>query len=301
MNDETRGMLHGFLGVAAFGLTLPATRYVAPYLDPVFIGLGRAVVAALVAAALLYATRQPVPSRQQFARLFVVGLGVVIGFPVLSALAMQTAPASHGGVVLGILPLATAIASVFVSHDRPSAGFWLFGVLGSVLVVVYALLEGVGRIQFADLALLGAVASAAIGYAVGGELSRQLGGWQVICWTLVLMCPIIVAPALWRAPAELAAVPVPIWLGFLYLALVSQLLGFFWWNKGLALGGVARVSQMQLLQPFVTLLASAAALREVITTETYVFAVLVVIVVAIGRRMPIHKATKHVASVGTGG
>lgn len=300
MHDETRGMLYGLLGVAAFGLTLPATRYVAPYLDPVFIGLGRAVLAALVAGLLLYASRQPIPTRRQFGGLFIVGLGVVVGFPVFSAWAMQTAPASHGGVMLGILPLATAIASVFVSRDRPSAGFWLFGVLGSVLVVAYALLEGVGRIQVADLALLGAVVSAAVGYAVGGELSRHLGGWQVICWTLVLMCPLIVGPAVWRAPADPVEIPTVAWACFLYLALVSQLIGFFWWNKGLALGGVARVSQIQLLQPFVTLLASAAALQEIITMETYVFAVLVVVVVAIGRRMPIRKHGQDVPRTAPG-
>lgn len=295
MSDETRGMFYGLLGVVAFGLTLPVTRFVTPVLDPVFIGLGRAVLAALVAGALLIATRQPLPTRRQLGRLMVVGLGVVIGFPVLSAWAMQTAPASHGGVVLGILPLATAIASVFVSSDRPSAGFWAFGVLGSVLVVAYALLEGVGRIQFADLALLGAVISAAVGYAVGGVLSRHLGGWQVISWSLVLMLPVIVVPALWRMPAELQAVPAPVWTGFLYLALVSQLFGFFLWNKGLALGGVARVSQIQLLQPFVTLAASVAVLQEAITTETYIFAVLVVLVVAAGRRMPIHRKTDQAA------
>lgn len=282
-------MLYGLMGVIAFGLTLPVTRFVTPHLDPVFIGLGRAVVAALVAAALLRVTGQPAPTRRQVGRLLVVGLGVVIGFPVLSAWAMQTAPASHGGVVLGILPLATAVASVFVSSDRPSLGFWLFGILGSALVVTYALIEGVGGIQIADLALLGAVVSAAVGYAVGGDLARQLGGWQVICWALVLMLPVIVAPALWRMPGELQAIPAPAWAGFAYLALVSQFLGFFWWNKGLAMGGVARVSQIQLLQPFVTLAASVALLQEMISVETYVFAVLVVLVVAIGRRMPIHR------------
>ncbi|HSH42280.1 MAG TPA: DMT family transporter [Arenicellales bacterium] len=289
MNHETRGMLYGLLGVTAFGLTLPITRFVTPYLDPVFIGLGRAVLAALVAAALLLVTRQRLPAPRQLGRLLVVGLGVVIGFPVLSAWAMQTAPASHGGVVLGILPLATAVASMFVSNDRPSIGFWLFGILGSALVVAYALIEGVGRIQAADLALLGAVVSAAVGYAVGGDLSRRLGGWQVICWALVLMLPVIAAPAWWHMPDTLAAVPLPAWTGFLYLALVSQLYGFFWWNRGLALGGVARVSQIQLLQPFITLAASVAVLQEVITFETGVFAVLVVVVVALGRRMPIYK------------
>lgn len=278
-------MLYGLAGVSAFGLTLPATRFVIPYLDPVFIGLGRALVAALVAGALLLGARQRWPARGQIGRLLVVGLGTVIGFPVLSAWAMESVPASHGGVVLGILPLMTAVASVFVSSDRPSLGFWLFGILGSALVVAYAVLEGAGGLQLADLALLGAVLSAAL----GGELARQLGGWQVMCWALVLMLPLIVAPVLWRMPAAPLALPGAVWAAFLYLALVSQLFGFFWWNKGLALGGVARVSQTQLLQPFITLAASVLLLREVITTETIVFAVLVVAVVGAGRRMPIRR------------
>lgn len=287
MSDETRGMLYGLMGVIAFGLTLPVTRFVTPHLDPVFIGLGRAVVAALVAAALLRVTGQPVPTRRQVGRLLVVGLGVVIGFPVLSAWAMQTAPASHGGVVLGILPLATAVASVFVSSDRPSLGFWLFGILGSALVVTYALIEGVGGIQIADLALLGAVVSAAVGYAVGGDLARQLGGWQVICWALVLSFPLLLVPVVPAALAHGLPGSPQSWAAFLYVALFSQLFGFFAWNRGLALGGVARVSQVQLLQTFLTLGASALLLGEAIDAMTLGFAVFVVASVALGRRMPV--------------
>lgn len=287
MNDETRGMVLGGLGVVAFGLTLPATRYVVPYMDPVFIGLGRAVVAAVVAAMLLLLAREAWPSRRQFSHLIAVSLGVVVGFPVLSAWAMKTVPAAHGGVVLGILPLATAVVGVLIGHERPSRGFWLASVAGSALVVAYSLLRGVGGLALGDVLLLGAVVSAAIGYAVGGQLSREMGGWKVICWALVIAFPFIVFPAWSQMPHKVLDLPVPVWGSFLYLALVSQLFGFFLWNKGLALGGVARVSQTQLVQPFVTLLASVVLLGEHVDVATIGFAVLVVTTVAVGKRMPI--------------
>jgi drug/metabolite transporter (DMT)-like permease len=289
MDIETKGMIFGLLGVTAFGLTLPATRFVVAYLDPVFIGLGRAVVAALVAAMLLVFARGVIPSKRQFVHLGITALGVVVGFPVLSAWAMQTVPASHGGVVLGLLPLATAIAGVLISKEHPSSGFWLSGIIGSALVVVYALLQGVGGLELGDLALFGAIVAAAIGYAVGGQLSRELGGWQVICWALVVSFPFILIPAIMQAPQAGLALPLSVWLGFLYLALVSQLAGFFFWNKGLALGGVARVSQTQLLQPFITIVASVLLIHEALDATTIVFALLVVTTVAVNRTMPIRQ------------
>jgi drug/metabolite transporter (DMT)-like permease len=289
MDNETKGMIFGLLGVTAFGLTLPATRFVVAYLDPVFIGLGRAVVAGLVAAMLLAFAGGTIPTKRQFVRLGITALGVVVGFPVLSAWAMQTVPASHGGVVLGLLPLATAIAGVLISKEHPSSGFWLSGIIGSALVVVYALLQGVGGLELGDLALFGAIVAAAIGYAVGGQLSRELGGWQVICWALVVSFPFILVPAIMQAPQAGLALPLSVWLGFLYLALVSQLAGFFFWNKGLALGGVARVSQTQLLQPFITIVASVLLIHEALDVTTIVFAVLVVATVAVNRTMPIRQ------------
>lgn len=290
MNDETRGMLLGLIGVIIFGLTLPATRFVVEYFNPVFIGLGRAVVAAVFAALILVITRQPLPNKSQFLQLTITALGVVIGFPILSAIAMQSLPASHGGVVMGILPLATAVIGALISHEKPSPGFWLSGIAGSVIVVGYSVLQGTKQLYVGDAALLLATLSAAIGYAVGGKLSRHLGGWQVICWALVISVPFIVIPAWLQAPLSWLAVPNSAWLGFLYLALFSQFIGFFFWNKGLALGGIARVSQTQLLQPFVTLLASVMLIGESMDLITLVCAVLVVSVVAIGRKMPVeHK------------
>ena len=177
MNDESKGMIFGVLGVVSFGLTLPATRFIIPYFEPVFIGLGRAVVASLVAAILLVITKQTRPNRRQFYQLIAVALGVVIGFPILSAWAMQTVPASHGGVVLGVLPLATAVAAAVVSNEKPSIGFWICGLAGSIVVILYALLQGLGSFQIGDFLLIGAIASAAIGYALGGKLSKEIGGW----------------------------------------------------------------------------------------------------------------------------
>ena len=287
MSEETRGMLLGAVAVVLFGLTLPATRFIVPWFDPIFIGLGRAVVAAILALILLVLTRQKLPNRSQTYRLFIIALGVVVGFPVLSAWAMQSVPASHGGVVLGILPLATAIAGVIISSEKPSVGFWLSGLVGSALVVAYALFQGVGSFQVGDYALLGAIFSAAIGYAVGGQLSKEIGGWQVICWALVFALPFIFIPAWLQAPDLSVSLPLSVWLSFLYLALVSQLFGFFLWNKGLAIGGVARVSQVQLIQPFVTIVASALLINEAIEMSTFIFSLLVVVTVAIGKRMPI--------------
>ena len=290
MSNESKGMILGFLGVAAFGLTLPATRFIVPYFDPIFIGLGRAVIASVVAAFILIATKQSRPTRHQLMQLSVVALGVVLGFPVLTALAMETVPASHGGVVLGVLPLATVAAAVIVSREKPSPGFWIFSLIGSIVVVTYSLLQGFGSFQLGDLLLIGAILSAGMGYALGGKLSKELGGWQVICWALVISFPFIIFPAWMQAPEEnFSNLPLNVLLSFLYLALVSQLFGFFLWNKGLALGGIARVSQTQLMQPFVTLLASAYLINETVSLQTILFAVLVVCIVAIGKKMPVYQ------------
>lgn len=287
MTDETKGMLYGILGVAAFGLTLPFTRLVVPYLDPIFIGTGRAVVSALVAAVILLAFKQKIPNKAQIIKLSIVSLGVVAGFPILSSWAMQYVPASHGGVVLGILPLATAIFGAWVSKERPSMAFWLVSFIGSALVVVYVLTQGSGALQMADLALLGAIISAAIGYAVGGQLSKSLGGWQVICWALILSLVYTLPLSIIYAPETFIGYPIEVYISFSYLALVSMLTAFFAWYKGLVLGGIARVSQTQLLQPFITIFASIFMLSEPLDFKTILFAVLVVASVWIGKKMPI--------------
>ncbi len=272
------------LGVLAFSGTLPATRIAVGHLDPLFVGLGRALVAAALAALTLAATRTPVPAAALWPRLAIVALGVVVGWPVLSAYAMRLVPAAHGAVVSGLLPLATSLAGVWLAHERPSPRFWACALFGSAVVVVFALWEGGGAVQPADLLLAGAVAAAAIGYAEGARLARIIGGWQVICWALVLSAPFLVIPV-WNAfrPAMLSA-PWTAWTGFAYVALVSMFLGFFAWYRGLALGGIAAVGQTQLLQPFLTILASALLLGERVDAATFLAAALVIAAIALGRK-----------------
>lgn len=288
---ETMGLFYGFLGVLSFSLTLPATRVAVVDLNPTFVGLGRGVIAGILAAIALYVTRQPLPTRRQWRSLAIVALGVVLGFPLLSAWAMQQLPAAHGAVVLGLLPLATAIAGVLRAGDRPSLGFWLASVVGSATVVGFAVWSGGGQLEAAHLILLASVVAAAMGYAEGGRLARALGGWQVISWALVLAALLELIPtAIAIARQGLAASPTA-WIGFAYVCCISQFVGFFAWYHGLALGGVARVGQMQLLQPFLTILASAVLLGETITPATLGAASLVIASVALGRRTAVRSVS----------
>ena len=291
--DDMRGLIYGCIGVLIFGLTLPLTRIAVREFDPLFVSLGRAVLAGLASAVLLWWSGRPAPSRAQFGKLAIVAAGVVFGFPVLSTLAMRTAPAGHAAIVLALLPLATAVASVLFAGERPSSGFWLCGLAGSAAVLVFAAFEGAfanAGLGAADLLLAGAIVAAAIGYAQGGALSRDLGGWQVICWALVLSLPILVALLLSLAPNVNWQASWPAWTSFLYVAFGSQLIGFFFWNKGLALGGVAKVGQVQLLQTFVSLAGAAAFTGESIGWREIGFAVLVGAIVAAGRRMQVARA-----------
>lgn len=290
LDPETVGLIYGFLGVLCFSLTLPATRAAVADLDPVVVGLGRSMVAAMLAAILLKITHQKRPSRQQIKSLIVVALGVVIGFPILSAWAMINLPASHGAIVLGIGPLVTAIAGTLRTGDRPSMGFWLASILGSATVVSFAVYSGAGHLELGDLALLGAMIAASFGYAEGALLAQVMGGWQVISWGLLVAAPMMLLPvifAVWQH--GLVASPTA-WLGFGYIAVFSQFLAFFAWYKGLAIGGVARVGQVQLLQPFLTIAASSLLLKEAISPLVIGTAIVVFIIVILGKKAAVKRA-----------
>ncbi len=281
---------YGFLGVLIFSLTLPATRIALTGFDPVFVGLGRAIVAAGLSLILLVITRQTIPAAKFFPQFGIVVAGVVIGFPLLSAIAMRDAPASHGAVITGLLPLSTALCGVWMAGERPSLGFWVFAGLGSGLVIGFALLTGGGSIRLADLALLGAVAAAGLGYAEGAVLSRTFGSWQVICWSLILATPVLL-PIVWQhLPSNFSSVSPTAVLAFLYVSIFSMFLGFFAWYRGLALGGIARIGQIQLIQPFLTILASVVLLGEHLTIETVGFAAAVIVCVVLGKRTQIKAA-----------
>lgn len=287
---ESRGMLLGFIGVAIFSLTLPFTRLAVAGLDPVFVAMGRAVAAAVLALCWLRWKRAPLPARAQLPTLLAVTIGCVIGFPLLTSIAMRTLPASHGAVLVGILPLATALFAALRGHERPSAGFWCMAAAGSALVVGFALRQSGAGLHAADLAVFAAVALAAMGYAEGGRLSQTMGGEQVIGWALVLSLP-LAAPAtawlLWRDWNSIAAAPASAWLGFSYVSVFSMFIGFFFWYRGMALGGVARVGQVQLAQPGLSLVAAAVVLNETLHIEHILFTFAVIAVVGAGKRMKV--------------
>jgi len=275
-------MLLGLIGVTLFGLTLPATRMALESFHPIFIATGRALLATVLAVIYLAAGKHRRPTLHEFKYLLLVVMGVAIGFPVFTALAMQRVDASHGGVMLGIMPLTTAACAALLFKERPSLGFWLMALLGSALVIIFSLTRGKGSLHWADLSLLLAVVTGSLSYATGGYLARSLGGLQVISWTLVLATPFLIGPALWFAPSSWQATNTA-WIGFFYVALISQYLAFLPWFKGLSLGGIARVGQTQLLQPFITILASAWLISERVDWITWAFAIAVFAVVALGR------------------
>lgn len=289
MTDESKGMWLGLVGVAVFSLTLPFTRMAVAELNPVLVAFGRAVVAGLCSIPLLWKLKAAWPRGAQWKSLALTALGVVVGFPLFSSVAMRYVPAAHGAIVLGILPLATAMFAALRFGERPSTGFWIAAIVGSGIVVVFALSQGGGGLQLADLALLAAVVAAAMGYAEGGRLSQTMGGQQVIAWALLLSMPILLPVTVWLGWRYGVSASPKAWLGFAYVSLFSMFIGFFFWYKGLALGGIARVGQVQLLQPFMTLLGAALLLGEALVGRNLLFALAVLIVVGFGRKMAVRR------------
>jgi drug/metabolite transporter (DMT)-like permease len=283
-------LLLGFVGMAIFGGTLPATRIAVSAIDPMALTALRTAIAGLCSLGLLLILRRPLPPRALWPQLAIAMLCVSILFPFLMALAMQTVDASHGGVVLGILPIATALVAVVITHERPKPLFWIASVAGAALVIAFALRQGGGALSMGDLLLFAAVTVSAIGYAFSGRLTAQMPGWEVISWVLVMALPISLPAAALTLPADLTSLPLKPWLALLYVALLSQWIGFFAWNAGMAMGGIARVSQVQLLQPFITFALAAFFNDETITLQIILFAAAVVATVAISTRTRVREA-----------
>jgi drug/metabolite transporter (DMT)-like permease len=281
--DETIGMALGFVAVAIFAGSLPATRLAVASLDANFVTAARAAIAGLIALPVLLVGRRAPPWRD-LPKLGLCALCLVAGFPGFTAIALRSLPAAHGGVVLGALPLATAVAAALVDRERPSPAFWVCSGLGAALVVGFALSRGGGGLRPADALLLAAVACAAVGYTMSAQLSRRLSARDVISWVVVLALPVSVPLGLAWRPADPGAVAPFAWACLAYLGALSMYLGFFAWNAGLALGGVARVGQVQLVQPFLTFAIAAALLGERIDAETAICALLVVALVFASRR-----------------
>lgn len=284
MDKTTEGWISGFLGVLIFSGSLPATRVAVADFDPVFLTVARASIAGLLAALLLVLLGQKWPRRGDLVPLIIVSLGVVVGFPLLTALALEHVTAAHSIVFVGLLPLATAIFAVIRGGERPRPLFWLFSGLGSALVAGFALAQGFSSSPAGDLLMLAAIIVCGLGYAEGAKLSRTLGGWQVICWALVLSLPVMGLVALATMPPSWNGVGGPAWLGLAYISLFSMLIGFVFWYRGLALGGIAGVGQLQLLQPLFGLALAALLLGEPVSTLMVGVTAAVVLCVAGSRR-----------------
>ncbi len=293
MNATNKGFAWGVLGVVIFAMTLPMTRLAVgpasdPQLSPAFVTAGRAALAGLLSILYLLAVRAPWPARRHGPTLAISALGTVVGFPLSLALALRQVDASHAAVVTGLMPMATAVMGALVLRQRPALGFWACALAGFVLVLCFAAWQGGGALSAGDGWLLLAVLFAGVGYVAGAKVAAQMPAPQVICWVLVMSLPLTLPAAWWfwpTAPARLAS-----WGGFIYVSLFSMWLGFFAWYRGLALGGLVRVSQVQLVQPFLALLFAVPILGERLDLLTVVFALAVIGVVFLGKRMPVVRA-----------
>lgn len=284
MKAAAAGWGSGLLGVVIFSGSLPATRVAVGGFSPMFLTSARAVIAALLGLALLWMLRQKRPARGDLGPLAVVALGVVVGFPLLTALALQHITAARSIVFIGLLPLCTAIFGVLRGGDRPKPAFWLFSVIGSLLVAGFAWAESGPASLSGDLLMIAAILLCGLGYAEGATLSRRLGGWQVISWALVMALPVMAAPGLAMLPANWSGVEAPAWIGLAYVSVFSMLVGFVFWYRGLALGGIAGVGQLQLLQPFFGLALAGLLLGEPVAWTMIAVTALVVLCVAGAKR-----------------
>ncbi|MGR4863603.1 DMT family transporter [Caulobacter sp. LARHSG274] len=284
MERTSKGWGSGLLGVLIFSGSLPATRVAVSGFDPVFLTAARAVIAAVLGGLLLLALRQKRPARSDVRALVVVALGVVVGFPLLTALALQHVTTAHSIVFIGLLPLATAIFGVLRGGERPRPAFWIFSVIGSLSVAGFAVSRGGSGSLAGDLLMVAAVVACGLGYAEGAVLSRRLGGWQVICWALALALPVMTVIALLTLPGTWSRIGAPAWLGLAYVSVFSMLVGFVFWYRGLALGGIAKVGQLQLLQPFFGLALAGLLLHEPIALTMVVVTAVIVLCVAGAKR-----------------
>ena len=284
MKSPMDGWGSGLVGVIIFSGSLPATRVAVEGFSPLFLTSARAVVAGLLAAALVLALRQPRPARGDLLSLAVIALGVVVGFPLLTAIALRHITSAHSIVFIGLLPLATAIFGVIRGGERPKPLFWLFSCLGSASVVGFALTSGAEASLVGDLLMVAAIVVCGLGYAEGARLSRRLGGWQVISWALILSLPVMGVLALVTLPETWRGIEPSAWIGLGYVSVFSMLIGFIFWYRGLALGGIAAVGQLQLLQPFFGLVLAAALLHEAVSLGMLVATLAVVACVAGARK-----------------
>ena len=284
MNKTTSGWINGFIGMLIFSASLPATRIAVQDFDPVFLTAARAGIAGIVAMLVLISFQVKRPGREDATSLGITAVGVVVGFPLLTALALEHITAAHSVVFIALLPLMTALFGVLRAGERPKATFWIFSCLGSALVAGFALSNSNETNLVGDAYMVGAIIICGLGYAEGAKLSRTLGGWQVICWALVVSLPIMLVLAFMIRPPTFANIQPQAWFGLAYVSLFSMLIGFVFWYRGLAQGGIATVGQLQLLQPFFGLILAALLLNESVSVQMFVTAALVILCVVAAKR-----------------
>jgi drug/metabolite transporter (DMT)-like permease len=284
MDDKTAGWMNGLLGVAIFSGSLPATRIAVHDLNPLFLTTARAAIAGLVGILFLLVLKQKWPARTQLGSLSVVALGCVVGFPLLTALALQSITSSRATVFIGLLPLSTAVFGVLRGGERPKPGFWIFSLAGAAMVALYAISQSGAGSGLGDALMVASILVCGLGYAEGARLSRELGGWQVISYALGLSLPVMAPLSLVWQPADMARIGWPALAALFYVSLFSMLIGFIFWYRGLAQGGIAAVGQLQLLQPFMSLALAAVLLHEQVGFAVWGVAACVVLCVAGAKR-----------------
>lgn len=278
--NTAQGWLNGFIGVVLFSGSLPATKVAVLAFNPVFLTTARASIAGILALIALWVFNEKRPTKKQLWSLSVVAVGVVVGFPLLSALALQYVTSAYSIVFVGILPIATAVFCIIRGGERPRLVFWLFSILGSLLVVGYAASQGLTASPLGDMRMLSAIILCGLGYAEGARLTKILGGWQVISWALVISLPVMLTLSFFYLPPSFEGIPVAAWVGLAYVSLFSMFIGFIFWYRGLAQGGIASVGQLQLLQPLFGLALAASFLHEEVSMGMLAVTVGIILCVA---------------------
>ncbi|MDR4936852.1 DMT family transporter [Rossellomorea marisflavi] len=282
-----KGMLLGLIGVVAFSLTLPATRFAVPYFGQTIVGLGRTIIAAVMVCLLFAFKKQALPAKEHITSLVIVAAGAVLAFPLLTTYAMKSLPVSHGAVELALLPLATAGFAIWRGGEKPSRRYWTASLIAAATVILYAVHLGFGHVQMGDMALLSAVVILGLSYAEGGKLAKELGSWQVIAWAILIGAPFFLIPVVLNVHVDMLKAPLLAWLSLFYLGVISQFLAYVAWYGGMSLGGIAKVGQIQYAQPFFMIGFSFLFLGEPVTWLTIAFAIIVVLCVTIGKEAPV--------------
>ncbi|PQQ47414.1 DMT family transporter [Bacillus thuringiensis] len=278
-----KGMLLGIIGVICFSLTLPATRTAVPYFGEAIVGLGRVIIAAIIVGIIFIKNQEKIPNKDQMKSLLIVAIGAVLAFPLLSTYAMKSLPVSHGAIEVALLPLATAGFATWRGGEQLSKRYWVASIISTITVLLYAVYLGLGQLQMGDIALIAAVLILGLSYAEGGKLSKELGSWKVIAWANLISAPFFIIPVELSISSDMLQAPIEAWISLFYLAIVSQFLAYIAWYGGMSLGGIAKVGQLQYLQPFLMIGFSVLFLGESITWLTIALALIVVICVIVGK------------------